>query len=143
MLTVTVSPGTNGLTGRKLAPWPSESASTRPSCSPEREPTTLTFPIFEAAVPRKVICVPGIPYWLPGTGNTLTPCPSWPESEDAGSVRLDGSGAPGDCGLSLPQADMPTPAIRQHNAAANTGSLSLIDARRAAEAFDRTRPGRG
>jgi hypothetical protein len=54
-LTVTVSPGENGRAGRKLTPPPSECASNRPGCTPEREPVTTTVFVSSGVGPRNVI----------------------------------------------------------------------------------------
>ncbi len=42
VVTVTVSPGVNGVLGMKLPPWPSESAWIVPPCVPLLDPTTET-----------------------------------------------------------------------------------------------------
>ena len=44
MLTVTVSPGANGVAGMKLPPSPSESATTVPVWAPLTEPVTVIVP---------------------------------------------------------------------------------------------------
>ena len=44
VLTVTVSPGVNGVAGRKLPPSPSESETTVPVWAPLTEPVTLIVP---------------------------------------------------------------------------------------------------
>src|SRR5580700_5190980 len=44
VLTVTVSPGANGVVGMKLPPSPSESASTEPLWAPLDEPVTVIVP---------------------------------------------------------------------------------------------------
>jgi hypothetical protein len=59
VFTVTVSPGSNALAGKKLPPSPSESAAIVPLCAPLCEPTTLMLPICEAGIPRKAICCAG------------------------------------------------------------------------------------
>ena len=60
VVTVTVSPGVNGVEGMKLPPSPSESAAIVPVWVPLFEPTTLIAPISLAAMPRKAIWVAGI-----------------------------------------------------------------------------------
>ena len=60
VVTVTVSPGVNGLLTRRLAPAPSECARNVPEWTPLLEPTTRTPPIAPGDAPRKVICVVGI-----------------------------------------------------------------------------------
>ena len=72
LCTVTFSPAMNGAVGRKLAPSPSESASTRPTCTPLSEPMTLTGPMAPPGTPRKEIWVSGRLYRLPGLGKTVT-----------------------------------------------------------------------
>ncbi len=54
--TVTVSPGANGVSDTKLAPWPSESPATTPVCAPVIDPVTVTAPIADGATPRNTIC---------------------------------------------------------------------------------------
>jgi hypothetical protein len=45
VVTVTFSPPAKSLSGRKLPPCPSESASILPVCAPLREPATVSWPI--------------------------------------------------------------------------------------------------
>src|SRR5579884_2508876 len=68
VVTVTVSPRLNGRSGMKLAPLWSESASSFPVWVPVDDPLTCTGPIWPGATPRKVICVPGRLYLVPGDG---------------------------------------------------------------------------
>src|SRR5437764_1839278 len=70
--TVTVSPGLNGLAGRKLAPSPSECDRSRPECLPVSEPVTLIPVRSFFAAPRKLICVVGDAASLPSAGKTAT-----------------------------------------------------------------------
>ncbi len=72
VLTVTTSPGTNGLAGRKLPPRPSESDTRRPACRPLREPVTVSLPSLPTGMPRNAICVCGAATRAPGIGYTLT-----------------------------------------------------------------------
>ena len=67
--TVTVSPATNGLLGRKLPPLPSESPATVPECGPLTEPVTVIDGSDNAFTPLNVICVRGGATRLPGIGN--------------------------------------------------------------------------
>ena len=62
----------NDVLGMKLAPRPSESATSVPVCVPDFEPMTTIGPRPEAGTPRNVICACGTLYALPGIGNTLT-----------------------------------------------------------------------
>src|SRR5580700_761139 len=72
VLTVTTSPGSNGLAGRKLPPSWSESDSSRPAWTPVREPVTTSLRTWRIGRPRNAICVCGEATRSPGTGNTLT-----------------------------------------------------------------------
>ena len=72
VLTVTVSPGANGVAGMKLPPSPSESATTVPVWAPLTEPVTVIVPNWEVGTPRNVICVAGEAKWPPGIGNAYT-----------------------------------------------------------------------
>ena len=68
VVTVTVSFFWNGLSGSQLPPSLSESPSMCPVWAPVTDPTTVTFPIWFGGIPRKVICVPGRLYFVPGVG---------------------------------------------------------------------------
>jgi hypothetical protein len=70
--TVTRSPSVNAVAGSKLAPRPSEWATTRPVCAPLWLPVTVTVPRRGAVTPRKLIVVFGDAVGVPGDGNTLT-----------------------------------------------------------------------
>lgn len=72
VVTVTVSPGVNGVDGMKLPPSPSESAAIVPAWTPLVEPITLIVPSCEAGTPRNVSWVAGEAKWPFGIGNTYT-----------------------------------------------------------------------
>ena len=66
--TVTVSPGAKGRDGRKLAPLPSEWATSQPAWPPVREPVTRTPVTSPRAAPRKLTCVLGEATGVPAAG---------------------------------------------------------------------------
>src|SRR5947209_18061199 len=90
--TVTVSPATNRWAGMKLAPVPSESARTRPGCTPLFEPVTVGDPIALGETPRKVSWVDGAATRPPGIGNTYT----------VGDAASDTGGAKAACTVTAP-----------------------------------------
>jgi hypothetical protein len=68
VLTSTVSPVRKRLSGTKLAPLPSECASSLPRCSPLSEPRTSMSPILSGATLRKLNCVCADADTTPGAG---------------------------------------------------------------------------
>jgi hypothetical protein len=110
VLTVTISPGANGVDGTKLPPSPSESPSTVPSCGPLEDPVTEIEPSCPADRPRKAIWVLGDANWLPGVGNTYT-----------GGGPAGGLGFDGGLGLVFAPAGAAT---ARHRAIASTIALA-------------------
>ncbi len=72
VVTVTRSPGVNGLLGKKLPPSSSESGWILPPWAPDDDPLTVIGPSCAGEIPRNEIWVDGAANLAPGTGNTLT-----------------------------------------------------------------------
>src|ERR687894_1722219 len=70
--TLTSSPGSNGSSGTKLAPSPSECGSRGPSWRPLLPPDTSISPSRSGGRPRREISVEGDAQRPPGTGETVT-----------------------------------------------------------------------
>src|ERR1019366_8835897 len=131
--TVKSSPSENGLAGTKLAPSPWGQESSRPACTPLREPVTLITLMSAAGTPRKLIWVAGEASRLPDTGDTVTDPAFIAELFNVAGVHVGPTSAAGAAAAAGPKAKAtPRPRIRARTATTSESSSKSAPTPRAA-----------